>query len=526
MQTAPQVAPQQPSQPRLLSTDGTPATIAAEMFSRMREEMPLDGILIGFLDNATFTTYWLTHYGTANVNAVPCAFVHTGVELSDLMQNSTWDQEGGWMRVLNDPGSTVLGKFFVNHMQSSDFSIIHVRSSYDNSKRGHCIFYTRNQGIYTQTHADVVARYEWLIMLLISNSIKDFLLQQLQAIHAPIEEKKTQTTEIYDLVAVSPGMLEIVHRLEFVSQLSTPVLLTGETGVGKEMIADFIHMHSPRRDMPFIKINCGAIPPSLLDSELFGHEKGAFTGAVMQKAGCFELAHKGTLLLDEMGEMPLDVQVRLLRVLQTGSFMRIGGNKSVHTDTRVIASTNRDLEAMLRESTLREDLYYRLNVYHIHIPALRERLEDLSLLVRILMRKMIKKLQISVPPIVQERNMAALAAHPWRGNVRELQNAIEASLINYMMAPSPEGLWIAPNTRRLESDANISAALNNVANPAPEQPAQNFDEGVRTIISAALRQCDGKIHGANGAAALLGLNESTLWGKLKKYGIRPHLFKK
>ncbi len=523
MQAAPQNLPPQPFNP--LSTCGSPATIAAEMFEQMREEIPLDGILIGFLDNATFTTYWLNHYGTASVSAVPCAFVHTGTELSDLMQNSTWNQEGGWIRVLNDPSRTVLGKFFMNHMQSNDFSIIHMRVSYDNSKRGHCIFYTKNQGVYTQSHADAVARYERLIMLLISNSIKDFLLQQLQAIHAPLKEKKSQHTEIYDLVAISPSMQEIVRRLEFVSQLSTPMLLTGETGVGKEMFADFVHIHSPRRDMPFIKINCGAIPPSLLDSELFGHEKGAFTGAVVQKAGCFELANKGTLLLDEMGEMPLEVQVRLLRVLQTGSFMRVGGNKPVHTDTRVIASTNRDLEAMLRDGTLREDLYYRLNVYHIQLPPLRERLEDLPLLVRILMRKIVKKLQISVPPIVQERNMEILAAHPWRGNVRELQNAIEASLINYMMSPSPEGLWIAPNTRRHDSDTPLPAVASEVGGASVDQPVPSFEEGVRALLTGALQQCGGKIHGANGAAVLLGLNESTLWGKLKKYGIRPHLFK-
>lgn len=512
--------------PQMLTAHSSTKGVIKKLFHQLQEAIPLDGILVGFLDNATFTTYWLNHYSLVGAPEVPCAFVHTGNEMQGLMSRSTWDREGNWIRIVNDPGSTMLGKFFANHMKSDDFSIMHVRSSFDASKRGHFLLYARGQGRYTQAHTEIVAEQEQLIILLTSAAIKDFLLQQLQAACAPPANKVRMETEVYDLVATSPSMLEIVRKLELISQLPTPLLLTGETGVGKEMFADFIHFHSPRREMPFIKVNCGAIPPTLLDSELFGHEKGAFTGAVMQKAGCFELAHNGTLLLDEMGEMPLDVQVRLLRVLQTGIFMRIGGNKTIVTDTRVIASTNRNVIEMLNKGAFREDLFYRLNVYHIHIPPLRERLEDLPLLVRIMMRKLVKKLNIKMPPIVQQSNMDALAQFPWKGNVRELQNAIEASLINHMLSPVPDGFWITPDTKHYESGPGQARET-----PPPSLPGKrpeltlSFEESVRQILVDALHLCAGKVHGQNGAAALLGLNASTLWGKLNKYGIRPQSFK-
>lgn len=515
------------SPPQFLSQHSSPHAIVNSMFYDLRENMPLDGILVGFLDISTFTTYWIHHCGLSDGSSVPYAFVHTGPELRDLMENSTWDQEGNWIRMVNEPESIFVGKFFVRHMNSNDFSFLQVRSVYDATRRGYFILYACGKGRYTQRHADYVAGFEQMFILLTANTIKDFLLQQLQTAYAPAPVPKPRMgMEAYDIVAASPVMLEMLNKLQLVSQLPTPVLLTGETGVGKEMFADFIHFHSPRRDMPFIRVNCGAIPPTLLDSELFGHEKGAFTGAVSQKAGCFELAHKGTLLLDEIGEMPLDVQVRLLRVLQSGTLMRIGGNKILHTDTRIIAATNRDLGAMLRRREFREDLFYRLNVYHLHIPPLRERLEDIPLLVRLLLRNILKKLRINLPITVQPANIKELADHPWRGNVRELQNAIEASLINHLVSPLPRGFWITPIGELLEPRRVPDLGTRRAAGEdATENGMLTFDAHVRTVLTTALHHCAGKVHGRGGAAALLGLKESTLWGKLNKYGIRPQSFK-
>ena len=512
---------------QFLSASTEPDKALAQLSRTLGEEIPLDGIAVGFLDSATFTTYWVRWHSPEPSPAVPCAIVHTGDEIADLLEYSTWDREGNWIRIINDPPKVVTGKRFAQHMGSSDYSLIFVRGFYDNSRRGHFMLYVKGKHAYQPEHLACVAKRQHDILLLLTVIIKDFLLCSISAVNNSAEHTHVDRMEHLDLIATSPKMREIINKLERVSQMPTTVLLSGESGVGKEMLADFIQFYSPRRKMPFIKVNCGALPPSLVDSALFGHEKGAFTGAIGQRLGCFERAHTGTLLLDEVSEMPFDAQVRLLRVLQEGTFERIGGSRAVHVNVRIIAATNRDMATLLRNGEFRADLFYRLSAYHIEIPPLRERKEDFPLLVRVLTRNIAKKLGINSPPIVTQRNIDDLETYAWRGNVRELQNAIETALINFTISGTRKEFWIAPHAVH---DTPTTTSLTGGCHAHETQAwsfsetskvPPTFDESVRDLLMRALRHCDGKIHGKNGAAILLGIKPSTLWGKLNKYGIPP-----
>jgi formate hydrogenlyase transcriptional activator len=307
------------------------------------------------------------------------------------------------------------------------------------------------------------------------------------------------------IVGESPALRAVLRKVRQVSSVETTVLLTGETGTGKELIARAIHDGSLRKDHAFIKVNCGAIPQGVVESELFGHEKGAFTGAVQKRIGRFELADKGTLFMDEVGELPLDTQVKLLRVLQEREFERVGSTKAMKVDVRLIAATNRDLEREVKEGRYRADLFYRLNVFPIRIPPLRERPSDIPLLVQHFLaqfqRKLAKPLR-SVSPSALEQ----LQRYPWPGNIRELQNVLERACV---LARGPEvelasALRVAP-TSALASD---SAA-----------PIPTLAEHQRTQIRRALAAAHGRLHGPKGAAALLGVNASTLRSRMQKLGL-------
>jgi len=285
------------------------------------------------------------------------------------------------------------------------------------------------------------------------------------------------------------------------------VLLTGETGTGKELIARALHDASPRKDRPLIKINCGAIPQGLVESELFGHEKGAFTGALQKRIGRFELADKGTLFMDEVGELPLDTQVKLLRVLQEQEFERLGGVRGIKVDVRLVAATNRDLESEVSNGRFRADLYYRLAVFPIRIPPLRERPDDIPALVRHFLAHFQRKLAKSLNGVTPD-SMRRLTEYAWPGNIRELQNVMERACV---LARGPI--------------VDLSAALGGIDQPVPEaRPIEDdrlltLDEHEQTQIRRALDEAAGKIHGPGGAAALLGINASTLRSRMEKHGM-------
>ena len=317
-----------------------------------------------------------------------------------------------------------------------------------------------------------------------------------------------------DIVGKSPALRAVLQQVETVAATDSTVLLLGETGTGKELMARAIHERSQRRSRAFVKLNCAAIPTGLLESEMFGHEKGAFTGAVAQRIGRFELAHGGTIFLDEVGEIPLDLQPKLLRVLQEREFERLGSSRTFRTDARLIAATNADLEAMVDEKRFRADLFYRLNVFPIFIPPLRERLEDIPMLVSHFVQLFAHRVNKRIDSIASE-TMAALVRYSWPGNIRELQNVTERAVL----------LSNGPVLK--VSLADLKAR--NVPAPAPReihvvqeqgQPIRNVLEDVeRRQILSALEQTNGIVAGPNGAAAKLGLKRSTLQLRMKKLGI-------
>ena len=307
--------------------------------------------------------------------------------------------------------------------------------------------------------------------------------------------------EFEGIVGSSESLMTTLNLVRTVAPTDSTVLVEGETGTGKELIARAVHANSKRKDRPFAKLNCAAIPLGLLESELFGHEKGAFTSAVGRKIGRFEVADRGTLFLDEIGDIPLELQPKLLRVLQEGEFERLGSTQTLHVNVRVVAATNANLGQMVSEKRFRSDLYYRLNVFPIPVPSLRERVEDIPALVRYFVAKYAEKMG-KVIHHIPERVMDILAAHPWPGNVRELQNFVERSVI------MSSGGVLAPPLERFARSAGPQ-----VAEPITLEDAE------RNHIRKILMQTKGVIDGTNGAAARLGVPRSTLYYRMRKLGI-------
>jgi formate hydrogenlyase transcriptional activator len=309
-----------------------------------------------------------------------------------------------------------------------------------------------------------------------------------------------------NVIGKSAALRSVLRKVRQVSPVETTVLLTGETGTGKELIARAIHDASPRKTRPLIKINCGAIPGGVIESELFGHEKGSFTGAIQQRIGRFELADKGTLFMDEVGELPLDTQVKLLRVLQEQEFERVGSTKPIRVDVRLISATNRDVDKEVAEGRFRADLFYRLNVFPIRIPPLRERPEDIPLLVDYFLAQFQRKLAKSLKR-VDEAGMEQLQRYAWPGNIRELQNVLERACV---LASGPVVSLAEP--LRASTSTPVSGMRS-------VEPMTTLEESERAHIRRALRAADGKVHGPNGAAELLGINPSTLRSRMEKLGI-------
>ena len=304
------------------------------------------------------------------------------------------------------------------------------------------------------------------------------------------------------VVGRSAALQRVLRQVEVVAPTDSGVLIHGETGTGKELIAQAIHSRSARRHQPFVKLNCAAIPSGLLESELFGHEKGAFTGAIMRKPGRFEAADKGTLFLDEVGDIPLELQSKLLRVLQEHEFERLGSTRTQQVDVRVIAATHRDLRQMIEEGTFRSDLYYRLHVFPLTVPPLRERREDIPLIVRHYVQKFARRMNRCIETI-PARTMEVLTDYPWPGNVRELQNFIERAVIL-----SPASTLRAP----LEE-------LKQETIQPPQAGLSTLQEMEREHVLRALRESNWVTGGPKGAAVRLGMKRTTLAYRIRKLGI-------
>ncbi len=316
------------------------------------------------------------------------------------------------------------------------------------------------------------------------------------------------TQEMQGIIGNSPVWQDVLHKVQMVAPTDAPVLISGETGTGKERIARAIHALSARARQPFVAVNCSALTSNLAESELFGHEKGAFTGAISRRRGRFELANKGTLFLDEVGDLPLDIQPKLLRALQEQTFERVGGEISLRADVRIICATNVDLEQAVREGRFREDLYYRLNVFPLHLPPLRERDGDLLLLTDYFLRELEKK-YTGKNFVLTEAAVEFLRTYSWPGNVRELQNTLERAAIlagNGVLLPE----HLHPNHQTVrQTVASVSAEM-----------LKPLDEVIKEHIVRVLEHTNGRIYGKKGAAKILGLKPTTLQSKMRKLGIR------
>jgi formate hydrogenlyase transcriptional activator len=343
------------------------------------------------------------------------------------------------------------------------------------------------------------------------SELKDKLAQE----NVYLESEIRSELHFEDIVGNSELLRRVLREVETVAPADSTVLIYGETGTGKELIARAVHNLSSRKSNPFVKLNCAAIPTGLIESELFGHEKGAFTGAIIQRVGLFELANRGTIFLDEIGDIPLELQPKLLRVLQEREFERLGSTRTLRTDARLIAATNRDLKTMVEEQRFRSDLYYRLNVFPIRVPSLRERKEDIPLLVRHFVQEFSRRNGRVIDTIPSE-TMQALVRYHWPGNIRELQNVIERAVI------ISRGPVLNVALTELAPDmASTSTPGAPTAKSAAHESLQNIlQETERNQILRALEEANGVVAGPNGAAARLGVKRTTLQIKMQKLGIR------
>jgi len=336
--------------------------------------------------------------------------------------------------------------------------------------------------------------------------------QRLQDENVSLREEIDKASMFEEIVGMSEPLKKVVSRISKVAPIDSGVLITGETGTGKELVARAIHRLSRRSKCPFVSVNCAAIPRDLIASELFGHEKGAFTGATQRRSGRFELAAGGTIFLDEVGELPAETQVALLRVLQEREFERVGGTGSIHADVRVIAATNRDIETAIAAGTFRSDLFYRLNVFPIEMPPLRERREDIPLLVGYFLDRYARKIGKTFQAL-DKKSLDLLQSYPWPGNIRELQNVIERSVIvSETETFSVDKSWLS---RR--SSAQSPHSLPELS----KRPASTEKQ----IIETALRECGGRVSGLSGAAVRLGIPGSTLESKIKSLKIDKNRFR-
>jgi transcriptional regulator with GAF, ATPase, and Fis domain len=352
---------------------------------------------------------------------------------------------------------------------------------------------------YIGSAIDITERKESEVALQTAHEELHQLKNQLEAENIYLQQELQLDEKFGEIVGQSDAIKYVLFKINQVAPTDSTVLITGETGTGKELAARAIHGASTRKDRPLIKVNCGALSPTLIESELFGHEKGAFTGAIGRKQGRFEVANGGTIFLDEIGELPPELQVKLLRVIQENEFERLGGSKTIKVDVRIIAATNRNLKLEVEQGTFREDLWYRLNVYPITMPPLRQRKDDIPLLIEHFVSTYAKKTGKMISS-VSPRVMQSLQAHSWPGNVRELANVIERAVIH--------------------TQGSVLQVVDQFDEVADQGPTQTLEEVEREYIIRTLENTGWRIEGKYGAARILGLNPSTLRTRMIKLGIQ------
>lgn len=387
------------------------------------------------------------------------------------------------------------------------------------------------KSLFTEAHKRLMRGLEAPLCIAMGNILQHHELEEIRGNILRDNQRLRQQLQGFshvEVIGASGGLATVMRKARQAAPVNVPVLITGETGTGKEVMARALHDLSPRKRKPFVAVNCAALPPTLMDSELFGVTRGAFTGATETRKGYFERADKGTIFLDEIGELPPDAQSRLLRVLETGEVHRLGGQAAVSLDVRLVAATNRDLPRMVEEGTFRRDLYFRLRVVSLALPPLRERRADIPELVQFLLERSAARFGVVVPQLAQlaEGEMEKLLAHHWPGNVRELQDVLDEALICSegrrlrVSLPHSGPSCAVANSTATEKILNAAPC----GNTSPQQHTQSYDETVRNYFAELLRHTNGRVSGPHGAALLAGLKPSTFRFKCTRLGLLQKLF--
>jgi len=482
-----------------------------DVYVYLKAHLPLDGICI--------TVY---EYDTKTARIIAGAYDSGGilVNRSFPISETAWgtirqwqkdskSETTPWIRDETHPINKEIKKVLTRFAPSEYFPQLNKFSSITCALKirediiGNLTFVGFGQDRYNTAHGDIVTEVNEPFAIALSNALRFMELEQNN------RELRKEARKGWGnvMIGADGGLKKVKQMIEQVAPARSHVLLQGETGTGKEVVANEIHKLSPRSTGPLISLNCGAIPETLIDAELFGHEKGSFTGALETKPGRFERANKGTLFLDEIGELPLQAQTKLLRVIQTGEFERVGGTRPVKCDVRLICATHRNLEKMVQNKEFREDLWYRLNVFPVIIPPLRDRTRDIPAMVDHFILTKCQEMNITNHPGLGPGALDQLTAYPWPGNVRELQNLIERALILSKDRP-----LLFQDLIPSEKKADIGVTIDH-ANSA------TLDDAIAEHIKWALEKTDGKISGKKGAAELLAINPNTLRSRMQKLGL-------
>ncbi|KMY65904.1 hypothetical protein AAU61_19955 [Desulfocarbo indianensis] len=477
-----------------------------ESYRYLKEFMPLDNLMLMHPD---FDGCFMRVVATANEDGG--YLDNRRWELPPQVMSEIRANQVPEVMLINQPEAHFIAKHSLA-LGSAGSSIIVVRLLVDNKLVGSLIFQVSGNNRYAPQHAELVASLREPFAIALSNTLRYQELLSLKERLADdsrfFQDELRKMTAGGQIVGAEYGLKGVMDMVRQVAPLDSPVLLLGETGTGKEVIAGALHSLSNHRQGPFVRINCGAIAPSLLDSELFGYEKGAFTGAIATKRGLFERAGEGTIFLDEVGELTGEAQVRLLRVLQEKELERVGGDRAIKVGARVIAATNRDLEAMVAEGLFRKDLYFRLMVFPILLPPLRLRRRDIPALTHHFIQKKTRQMGLKRIPELAPRALEDLMDYDWPGNVRELENAVERAIILSRGGPLVLNMdrrpWPTTEARSPEG---------------PEPAAWTLREMEARHIQKALKACGGKVSGRGGAAELLDMHPSTLRAKMRKLRI-------
>lgn len=496
-------------------------TILADCLDFFQKYIPLNGITANIFESQTKSAEKI-----ASVGAV-FSKIKTSISLPNEAIQLIEEDKDEYVEIINRPGKHVIAQWFWKALGKQKISSMVLKLEIEDQKLGVIIFTAKGYDRYTPEHARLLELLHDPFAIALSNTLKHQEVLRLKELL--IDDNQYMDRQLHQLsgdeiIGREYGLKYVMEMVRQIAPQTSQVLLLGETGVGKEVIANAIHYSSPRAGKPFIKVNCGAIPDNLIDSELFGHEKGAFSGAFTQKRGRFERANKGTLFLDEIGELPPQAQVRLLRVLQNKEIERVGGTHPIPVDIRIITATHRDLPEMVRQGKFREDLWFRLNVFPITIPPLRQRLSDIPALTRYFMEKKRREMNFHDQPILVPGTLETLQDYHWPGNVRELENLVERTIIKSMTgiknrADSPGNpLKFEPLVS--ESGEFVESAKGPPSiSPDISKVPLLLDDAMRHHIREVLKMTGGRVQGEKGAATLLGIHPSTLRNRMDKLGI-------